>query len=109
MRVAEALALAEEDGLDLVEIAPNGEPPVCRIMDFGKYRFVAMYDDVDMIFFHNAQVRFRLSNEMATSLMNDSAIAIQIARNLVDVSSLLYLQRDLFHDIDEEEEIEAAA
>ena len=39
MQVEEALALAEEDGLDLVEIAPNGEPPVCRIMDFGKYRF----------------------------------------------------------------------
>ena len=39
MQVEEALALAEEDGLDLVEIAPNGEPPVCRIMDYGKYRF----------------------------------------------------------------------
>jgi len=31
--------LAEEAGLDLVEIAPNGEPPVCRIMDYGKFRF----------------------------------------------------------------------
>ncbi len=39
MQVEVALAMAEEDGLDLVEIAPNGEPPVCRIMDFGKYRF----------------------------------------------------------------------
>lgn len=45
-----------------------------------------------------------ISNEMATSLMNDSAIAIHIARNLVDVSSLLYLQRDTFHDINEDEE-----
>lgn len=34
-----ALGLAEEAGLDLVEIAPNGEPPVCRIMDYGKFRF----------------------------------------------------------------------
>ncbi len=50
-----------------------------------------------------------ISNEMATSLMNDSSIAIQIARNLVDVSSLLYLQRDHFHDAEEEEELEAAA
>ncbi len=41
-----------------------------------------------------------ISNEMATSLMNDSSIAIQIARNLVDVSSLLYLQRDAFHEVD---------
>jgi len=39
MQVEEALAMAAEDGLDLVEIAPNGEPPVCRIMDYGKYRF----------------------------------------------------------------------
>lgn len=30
---------AEEQGLDLVEVAPNGVPPVCRIMDYGKYRY----------------------------------------------------------------------
>ncbi|MDA3933440.1 MAG: translation initiation factor IF-3, partial [Gammaproteobacteria bacterium] len=35
----EAFALAQEAGLDLVELVPNAEPPVCRIMDFGKYRF----------------------------------------------------------------------
>lgn len=39
MSIGAALSLAEQVGLDLVEIAPNGEPPVCRIMDFGKYRF----------------------------------------------------------------------
>jgi translation initiation factor IF-3 len=39
MSIGAALGLAEQVGLDLVEIAPNGEPPVCRIMDFGKYRF----------------------------------------------------------------------
>ena len=55
-------------------------------------------------------VRDRLiTNEMATSLMNDSAIAIQIARNLVDVSSLLYLQRDQFHDTEESDKLAAAA
>ncbi|GAB3034227.1 translation initiation factor IF-3 [Oleiagrimonas citrea] len=35
----EALNLAEEAGLDLVEIQPNADPPVCRIMDFGKHKF----------------------------------------------------------------------
>lgn len=35
----EALALAQEKHLDLVEIAPNAKPPVCRIMDYGKYRY----------------------------------------------------------------------
>ena len=36
---ADALQLAEEQGLDLVEVAPNEKPPVCRIMDFGKYKY----------------------------------------------------------------------
>jgi translation initiation factor IF-3 len=39
MKVSDAIALAVADGLDLVEIAPNSDPPVCRIMDFGKFRF----------------------------------------------------------------------
>ncbi len=34
-----ALKLAVDSGLDLVEVSPNAEPPVCRIMDFGKYRY----------------------------------------------------------------------
>ena len=39
MAIQAALDLADEDGMDLVEIAPNGEPPVCRIMDYGKFKF----------------------------------------------------------------------
>ncbi len=39
MSFFDALALAEEAGLDLVEIAPNAEPPVCKILDHGKHRF----------------------------------------------------------------------
>ena len=35
----EALRMAQDAGLDLVEIVPNADPPVCRIMDFGKYKF----------------------------------------------------------------------
>ncbi|RMG37259.1 MAG: translation initiation factor IF-3, partial [Gammaproteobacteria bacterium] len=35
----EALRHAEEQGLDLVEIVPNAEPPVCRVMDYGKFVF----------------------------------------------------------------------
>ena len=37
----EALALAQDDGMDLVEIQPNADPPVCRVMDFGKFKFEA--------------------------------------------------------------------
>lgn len=39
VRTDKALIQAEEAGLDLVEISPNAKPPVCRIMDFGKYLF----------------------------------------------------------------------
>ena len=37
----EALQQAQEEGLDLVEIQPNADPPVCRIMDYGKFKFDA--------------------------------------------------------------------
>jgi translation initiation factor IF-3 len=36
---ARAMEMAEEAGLDLVEISPNAEPPVCKIMDFGKFKY----------------------------------------------------------------------
>ena len=39
MGIERAIETAEETGLDLVEIAPNAEPPVCRIMDWGKFKF----------------------------------------------------------------------
>ena len=37
--VAEAIRLAQEAGLDLVEISPNATPPVCKLLDFGKYKY----------------------------------------------------------------------
>lgn len=39
MNSVDALALAEEKGLDLVEIAPEGKPPVCKLMDYGKFKY----------------------------------------------------------------------
>ena len=39
MAIEDALAFAKQSGLDLVEIAPNAEPPVCPVMDYGKFRF----------------------------------------------------------------------
>ncbi len=37
--IQEAMQLAEDAGLDLVEIVPNANPPVCKILDYGKFRF----------------------------------------------------------------------
>jgi translation initiation factor IF-3 len=39
MAISEALRAAREAGLDLVEVAPNSTPPVCRVMDYGKFKF----------------------------------------------------------------------
>ena len=39
--VAEGIDLADEAGLDLVEISPNASPPVCKILDYGKYKYEA--------------------------------------------------------------------
>ena len=39
MTVEEAIHIASERELDVVEVAPDGKPPVCRVMDYGKYRY----------------------------------------------------------------------
>jgi translation initiation factor IF-3 len=39
MFTRDALALAQQQGLDLVEVAPNENPPVCRLMDYGRFRY----------------------------------------------------------------------
>jgi len=39
MQTSEALSLAQERGLDLVEVSPKARPPVCKIMDYGKYMY----------------------------------------------------------------------
>lgn len=40
MNTRDALAKAKEIGLDLVEVAPNADPPVCRLIDYGKYKYM---------------------------------------------------------------------
>ncbi len=39
VKTSQALAMAEEAGVDLVEVAHNARPPVCRLMDYGKFRY----------------------------------------------------------------------
>lgn len=37
--ISEALKIADESGLDLVEVSPNADPPVCKVLDYGKYKY----------------------------------------------------------------------
>jgi len=39
MATSQAISLADERGLDLVEVAPGSQPPVCRLMDYGRFRY----------------------------------------------------------------------
>jgi len=47
VNVREALSLAQERGLDLIEVAPQAAPPVCRIMDYGRYKYEQSKRDKD--------------------------------------------------------------
>ena len=40
MPIQDAIRLADEEGLDLVEVAPNQSPPVCRLLDYGRFKFI---------------------------------------------------------------------
>ena len=39
-----ALEAADEAGLDLVEVSPNADPPVCKLLDYGRFKYEAQYD-----------------------------------------------------------------
>jgi translation initiation factor IF-3 len=41
LSIRDAIQVAKDGGLDLVEVAPNSDPPVCRVMDYGKFRYQA--------------------------------------------------------------------
>ena len=41
MKTADAIAEADAQGLDLVEVSPNTDPPVCKILDYGKFKYEA--------------------------------------------------------------------
>jgi translation initiation factor IF-3 len=57
MKIQDALRKAAELGLDLVEVAPNAEPPVCRIVDFGKFKYEQAKQEKDKK--HNAAARMK--------------------------------------------------
>lgn len=47
MKTSKAIAIAAEQGTDLVEVAPNADPPVCRLMDYGKFLYEAQKRERD--------------------------------------------------------------
>jgi translation initiation factor IF-3 len=47
MKASEALEIARKEELDLVEISPNANPPVCKVMDFGKFKYILSKKEKD--------------------------------------------------------------
>ena len=76
----DALQLAQERHLDLVEIAPTAKPPVCRIMDYGKYRYEQQKRDKEarkkQKTFDIKEVKLRPGIEDHTSASNSKCSAI---------------------------------
>jgi len=64
---SEALSMAKKEELDLVEISPNANPPVCRIMDFGKFKYQLSKKEKDskkkQHVIHIKEIRFRPKTE----------------------------------------------
>jgi len=67
MSTSEALALAEDRGLDLVEVSPTARPPVCRIMDYGRYKYLmskkAKEAKKKQTTIHVKEMKFRVKTE----------------------------------------------
>lgn len=57
MSVAEASALARESGMDLVEVSPMERPPVCRIMDYGKHKYLQKKKHKKASHAHTVQIK----------------------------------------------------
>jgi translation initiation factor IF-3 len=67
MATRDALRLAQEKGYDLVEVSPQAKPPVCKIMDYGKYKYELSKKAKDakkkQRFWHLKEMRFRPKTE----------------------------------------------
>ena len=67
--IKEAIQMAKDEGLDLIEISPNANPPVCKIIDIGKYRY-SLQKKSDLLF----QVAFLISYFIAYLIRNHSLV-----------------------------------
>jgi translation initiation factor IF-3 len=101
MPVEQALELAAEQDMDLVEIAPNAEPPVCRIMDYGKYRFAqakkSQASKKKQKVTHVKEVKFRPGTETA-----DYQVKMRNVRRFLDAGdkvkiTLRFRGREMAH------------
>ena len=99
--VAKALAIAEEAELDLVEVAPNADPPVCRVLDYGKFRYELQKKERDSRKKgHNVQIKkIRVTPKIDD---NDFNVKLRMIRSFIDAGdkvkiTLLFKGRMVTH------------
>ena len=67
LQIADALKAADEVGLDLVEVSPNAKPPVCKIIDYGKYKYQmskkAHEAKKKQVIIHVKEIKLRIQTE----------------------------------------------
>ena len=64
----EALSIARKSGLDLLEVSPNAEPPVCRILDYGKY----MYEEAKKVLKERQISKYVLAGSVSAAILSGS-------------------------------------
>ena len=88
MGISESLDIAKKEELDLVEISPNADPPVCKIMDFGKFKYELSKKEKDskrrQHVVHIKEIRFRPKTEK-----HDFNFKIRNARKLIEQGNKL--------------------
>jgi len=86
--ISEALDIAKKEELDLVEISPNANPPVCKIMDFGKFKYELSKKEKDskrrQHIIHVKEIRFRPKTEK-----HDFNFKIKNARKFIEQGNKL--------------------
>jgi translation initiation factor IF-3 len=89
MKLQEALRMAQSLGLDLVEVAPSANPPVCKIVDFGKYRYDLAKQEKDRksISSKLKEIKFRVNIDP-----HDYLIKVRHAEEFLDKGNKVKLQ-----------------
>jgi translation initiation factor IF-3 len=95
----QALAAAREAGLDLVEVAPNERPPVCRIMDFGKFKYQQKKKQHKA---HSHQVKIKELRVRPKTGDHDIQVRINQARDFLEhkhkvIVQVVFRGRELAH------------
>jgi len=119
----EAMSLAREAGLDLVEVAPNERPPVCRIMDFGKFKYQQKKKHHKTHVHHTKIKEIRLRpktgdhdiefkvNQAKTFLMHKDKVIVSVVfrgRELAHIDEGQRVMKNILEQLDPVGKVEAA-